>query len=189
MQATLIPHPLTPCAAVDRIEVKVERVSEGGLVLSYSLFGALDEIRVPEVKPGPASGPTDELWKHSCFEAFIRNADDDGYLELNFTMSGEWAAYRFSGYRLGMTPANVSPHAYQGWMGPQPKPLRLEVWIDPGRMKRPDLPASPWRMGLSAVVETMDGAISYWALAHPPGKPDFHHPDSFALILPPPEPA
>ena len=33
-------------------------------------------------------------------------------------------------------------------------------------------------------IEDIDGGISYWALAHPAGKPDFHHPDSFALILP-----
>ena len=38
-------------------------------------------------------------------------------------------------------------------------------------------------------MKDVDGGISYWALAHPPGKPDFHHPDSFALTLPPPEPA
>ncbi len=47
----------------------------------------------------------------------------------------------------------------------------------------------PWMLGVSAVVETKEGSLSYWALAHPPGKPDFHHPDSFALTLPPPEPA
>ena len=29
------------------------------------------------------------------------------------------------------------------------------------------------------------GGISYWALAHPPGKPDFHHADGFALELSP----
>jgi hypothetical protein len=37
------------------------------------------------------------------------------------------------------------------------------------------------RLGLSAVIEDIDGRLSYWALKHPPGKPDFHHPDSFAL--------
>ena len=37
---------------------------------------------------------------------------------------------------------------------------------------------------LSAVIETTDGAMSYWALAHPSAKPDFHHPDSFVLDLP-----
>ena len=37
-----------------------------------------------------------------------------------------------------------------------------------------------------AVIEAVDGSVSYWALAHPAGKPDFHHPDGFALQLPPP---
>jgi hypothetical protein len=43
----------------------------------------------------------------------------------------------------------------------------------------------PLRLGLSAVIEETSGRKSYWALAHPPGKPDFHHPDCFALELPP----
>jgi hypothetical protein len=38
-----------------------------------------------------------------------------------------------------------------------------------------------WRIGLAAVIEEASGHKSYWALAHPPGKADFHHPDSFAL--------
>ena len=37
------------------------------------------------------------------------------------------------------------------------------------------------RIGLAAVVEEKSGALSYWALRHAPGKPDFHHPDAFAL--------
>ena len=43
---------------------------------------------------------------------------------------------------------------------------------------------SAWRLGLSAVIEETGGRLSYWALAHPPGKPDFHHSDCFALELP-----
>jgi hypothetical protein len=31
------------------------------------------------------------------------------------------------------------------------------------------------------VIEEKSGLLSYWALKHPPGKPDFHHPDAFAL--------
>ena len=38
-------------------------------------------------------------------------------------------------------------------------------------------------LGLSAVIEDRDGALSYWALRHPAGKPDFHHADAFALAL------
>jgi hypothetical protein len=49
--------------------------------------------------------------------------------------------------------------------------------------------ALPWDrsgpVGLSAVIEEADGTISYWAVAHPDGKADFHHRDCFALMLPP----
>jgi hypothetical protein len=38
-----------------------------------------------------------------------------------------------------------------------------------------------WRIGLAAVIEETSGRKSYWALAHPLGKADFHHSDSFAL--------
>jgi hypothetical protein len=38
-------------------------------------------------------------------------------------------------------------------------------------------------IGLSAVVEATDGSLSYWALAHAPGRPDFHHAHSFGLEL------
>ena len=50
------------------------------------------------------------------------------------------------------------------------------------------LAGSPMFIGCDVVVpftviEELDGTKSYWALAHPPGKPDFHHPDCFALTL------
>ena len=51
----------------------------------------------------------------------------------------------------------------------------------------PDLPPAALKLGLSAVIEEIDGTKSYWALAHAPGPPDFHHPDCFALQLPAPE--
>jgi hypothetical protein len=40
-------------------------------------------------------------------------------------------------------------------------------------------------VGLSAVVEDLNDSLSYWALKHPPGKPDFHHSDNFALQIEP----
>jgi hypothetical protein len=41
-----------------------------------------------------------------------------------------------------------------------------------------------WELGLSAVLEEKDGTKSYWALAHPREKPDFHDPGCFAARLP-----
>ena len=43
---------------------------------------------------------------------------------------------------------------------------------------------SNWELGLSAVLEEKDGTKSYWALAHPAEKPDFHAPDCFVAKLP-----
>ena len=45
--------------------------------------------------------------------------------------------------------------------------------------------ASPLHLGVSAVIRQRDGGVSYWALTHPPAKADFHHPDSFSLVLGP----
>jgi len=45
------------------------------------------------------------------------------------------------------------------------------------------LRADARRVALSAVIEAPDGALSYWALRHAPGKPDFHHAEAFALSL------
>lgn len=50
----------------------------------------------------------------------------------------------------------------------------------------PDLAGDgPWSMGISTIIEEGNGRKSYWALAHPQGKADFHHPDSFAAELAP----
>jgi tRNA modification GTPase len=54
--------------------------------------------------------------------------------------------------------------------------LELEALIALGEEARLSL-------ALSSVVESAQGELSYWALRHPAGKPDFHHPDSFALEL------
>lgn len=180
MRVVLSPHPDTPSTAIDRVEVEIER-GEASLSLRYQLFGDLSRFRAPDFEN---RGRTDGLWKRTCFEAFVKPEGGEDYLECNFA-GLRWATYRFSGYREGMTEAAVEPAVIEGsalgdW---------LSVGIETGRFARPDLPAPDWRVGLSAVIEDVDGGISYWALAHPPGKPDFHHPDSFVLNLPPPEPA
>jgi hypothetical protein len=42
--------------------------------------------------------------------------------------------------------------------------------------------------GLAVVVEELSGALSYWALAHPLPRPDFHHADGFRFALAAPVP-
>ena len=138
------------------------------LTLRFVMEGMADVV----VPPPAASLRTDELWRRTCFEAFV--GDGAGYFELNFAPSSEWAAYRFDGYREGMRPAELEPRI-EVQRGPDAIELRATV---------SGLPEGGWRVGLTAVVEETGGRLSYWALAHPPGRPDFHNADCFALELP-----
>jgi hypothetical protein len=175
MRRTLIRHPDSPCAAVSRIEVEVARPRTGVLALRYLVVARTGDLHLP---PPTAPIRTDELWRRTCFEAFLREPQGEAYREVNLAPSTQWAAYGFDGYRKGMRPAD-------GFDAPH---IRLRMTADGFELHAAmELAAAPCRLGLSAVIEEADGRISYWALAHPPGKPDFHHADCFALELPAPE--
>ena len=173
MHRALILHPTSRCAAASRIDVDASRSRAGLLALRYSIGGKISSIRMP---PHASPARADNLWQRTCFEAFVRVGDDPGYVEFNFSPSGEWAAYRFTRWREGMANLEI------------PQPPRIETVATESRYTahvelRLDLPPSPWCLALTAVIEEADATKSYWALAHPPGKPDFHHADGFALDL------
>lgn len=170
MRRALTRHPTTPCPAVETIEVEAARAAAGGLALHYRLRGALGDLVVPP--PAAAPARTDGLWEHTCFEAFV-SLGGDGYLEFNIAPSGQWAAYRFDGYRQGMTPLEIDPPRVE-----VARASRLDVRVD---LALP--PAGPVRLGLTAVIEAADGGLSYWALAHSPGPPDFHRAETRVLAL------
>jgi len=175
MRRTLIIHPGSRCVAAKRVEVEIALPRPGNLVLEYIVTGQLSELRIP-----PVTSPTraDELWQHTCFEAFVRAATDPSYYEFNFAPSTQWAAYRFAGYRNGMSLADEIPTP-QFKVQSDGASFRLQTAIELGSLS--GLPRdAAWRVGVSAVIEEADGRKSYWALAHPPGKPDFHHSDGFA---------
>lgn len=181
MSASLRLHPNQPAAPAITVEAHATRPRADRLELRYVVTGAVGELLIPALTE---TARVDELWKHTCFEAFLRPGDGDAYVELNFAPSRQWAAYGFDGYRAGMrTAGDVAPVDIEVQISDQ----RLELSV---RLQTPDwLDGRTWRVGLSAVIETENGEKSYWALAHPPEKPDFHHPDSFALDLPPAESA
>jgi hypothetical protein len=146
------------------------------VLLTFKVEGA-EALRLPEWK---TPGRRDELWKTTCFELFLRPVGSDDYFEFNLSPSSEWAAYHFTDYRQGMANLNLQVEPYVD-RGMPPDDFVIEADVDLS-----DVPGSALRMGLSAVIEEIDGTKSYWALRHPPGdKPDFHHPDCFAVELPP----
>ena len=175
MRQSLRRHPNSLCCASVHIEVEVARPNADRLALSYFVAGEMSEIRMPPVM---ASERSDELWRHTCFEAFVRASSGAGYYEFNFAPSTQWAAYRFSSYRSGMcVAAEISAPPIETQSGPDH--YTLQVSLELNCLSK--LPRDPsWRLGLSALIEDTSGRMSYWALAHPPGKPDFHHTDCFA---------
>jgi hypothetical protein len=166
----LICHPDTPAKCSESLEVETGW-QDGMLWLRFHLECELAALELPLPKqPGRCDG----LWNRTCFEAFIGGAL---YSEFNFSPSSEWAAYDFSGYREGMR-ARVIERDPRIGLDASESHFALEALFDPA-----DLAGN---LALSAVIEEVDGTKSYWALAHPPGKPDFHHPACFAATLPPP---
>lgn len=168
-------HPASAGQAARRIVVTIDRRGDAhGLAVHYRVQADLDRLLLPT--PGPP-GRTGGLWRHTCFEAFLQPAGEEGYLEFNFSPSGAWAAYGFEGRRQGMRDFEL------------PGPPRIDCSLGAGQLDlRVALPAGPLpdgpaRLGLSAVVEDRDGALAWWALTHPAGPPDFHDPESFTLQL------
>ena len=171
---TLACHPQTSSPSVRGIDVVVGVAPGGSLTLAFALKGDLSGLHIPEPRPSRrASG----LWRHTCFEAFVMAGEGPGYREFNFSPSGEWAVYAFRGYRDGgELELEQGPGVVVCTTADR---LELDAEIRPNLLP----PGRSLRLGLSAVVEDAGGVLSYWALRHPPGKPDFHHTDAFALPL------
>jgi hypothetical protein len=124
------------------------------------------------------AGSADGLWQHTCFEAFVANGES-GYREFNFAPSGEWAAYAFTDYRLRDST----------WQAAQSPRITTQRDAESFELSA-TLPAALFPtdtatllLGLTAVIETTDGMLSYWALKHPGERPDFHLREGFCLRI------
>ena len=173
MHFDLVPHPTTPPAnPIFKVWATVELSASFGLMATANIWFAVQAPVSRFVMPvADEPSRTDELWKTTCCEAFLRVAGGYTYREWNFAPSGQWAAYDFQNYRDGMTKPDVGAPPY----------VRVEdnlTWWTLGATIAVETGKS-WDVNLTAVLEERDGTKSYWALAHPPEKPDFHMPDCF----------
>jgi len=168
-------HSDTKSRAVERIEAEIG-LTEGVLSIGYQVVGYPDRIVLPPPQPPKRQ---DELWRRTCCELFLGATGSDDYYEFNFSPSSAWAAYRFTGYRAGMSAAEVSGPQIVVEHNADSFSLRTQIAV----RECPGLKGD-YRCAIACVIEEQGGAISYWALRHEAGKPDFHHHNAFALALP-----
>jgi len=175
----LIRHPgSSPAGVARRVDVEISASRDGGLRLRYFVDGDVRRIVVP---PATASQPTDGLWQHTCFEAFIAGQGSTAYCEFNFSPSTQWAVFGFTSYREGMAPLGrtLPPQVVASITDD-----RIAVEAVVPRETLLGLPGGPLlRLGLAAVIERTDRGLSYWAITHPGERPDFHDPAGFVLEI------
>lgn len=181
IQHVLQLHPDFTCRPVSAVAVEIERGPSGSLGpdtlrLVYSVTGDIDLLKLSA--PTTAER-TDNLWKTTCFEAFIRPGDAPDYLEFNFSPSTAWAAYGFTGEREGMRDLDL-PAIPRISTSRTAEGYQLEVLLELPTAEFPTDRA--WRVGLTAVIEDVDGAVAFWALSHAT-PPNFHNRDTWMCEL------
>ncbi len=163
---------LKPFTAIDDIEVhgRIEAVGDQ-LIVEFLLKDPQNRIE-DSLRPGQWKTweRADELWKTTCFEAFIGVQGEARYWELNLSPAlQKWNLYSFDGYRSPQPPrtsdtlelASIAATANSLTCG-------LHAKIALNRLEA----------SLNAVIRTREG-VNYFALKHAGLKPDFHLRESF----------
>ncbi|WP_330661581.1 hypothetical protein [Erythrobacter sp.] len=159
---------------IKAITARIEATATG-CEARFRLEGNVGAIRMPEAAP-PLR--TDGLWKTTCFEIFWQPIGDTPYREFNLSPSGRWAAYDFAAFREGMRDAPVDAISISTASSSEGGSQNLELIANIAAELD-----DPAQVALSAVLEHAGGALQYWALAFPPGQPDFHSEACRQLIV------
>ena len=145
------------------------------LTVRYELRGELAAVALP----GGAEPPLRRhgLWEETCLEFFLAPKNSPRYWEFNLSPAGDWNVYAFESYRRGMQeePAFATlPFK----VGQAPAALVLSLQVDLAGL----IPTGEnLEAAISAVIRGQDGGVTYWALAHPGPKPDFHRREAFLI--------
>lgn len=149
----------------------------------FRLSGDLSSILWPVRGFNPRR--RDRLWEHTCFEIFLNPEKQEPYWEVNFSSSGDWAVYQFTGCRTAMA---VEERIQNITVSLVDESAQSKEWL--ATLSLPDVIKTDQHLtcGLSCVIEAHDRQKTYWALSHPGAKPDFHNQESFIISIAPPLP-
>lgn len=108
----------------------------------------------------------------TCFEMFLNPTGHKQYYEFNFSLEAAWNVYHFTGYRFPQPPTPTQDFEIESlsW-----KSKQLSVVL------KNKSPFQKFDVGLTAVIKNKKNQITYFALKHESGKPDFHLAGGFTL--------
>ncbi|WP_309739285.1 MULTISPECIES: DOMON-like domain-containing protein [unclassified Chamaesiphon] len=147
------------------------------LSIVYHLQGNLETLIIPSAHPTPSRKFA--LWESTCFEFFIGVPGNANYWEFNLSPAGDWNVFTLDDYRQGLQnelaftalPLSIDRSATS---------LVLKSIVDLSKI----FPAAPeLELSVTAVIESSQHELSYWALTHPGTVADFHRRDSFVLKI------
>lgn len=165
-RCTLHPHPSNADTIADTIAVEIQgRSHVTRLIVDFG-----DEtggLRLPEGQLDP-----ERLWEHTCVELFASRTEGPGYVEWNFSPTGQVTRFTFSAYRERVVTdvfdsVSVLVERHVG---------RTRVIVE-GEL----VPEQTRAAAVTAVVRGPDGHCAHWAITHPRVQPDFHDSAGFTL--------
>ena len=166
-----------PASALPKFHItgEIER-TENRLSIRYVVTGEIDSILLPTLVKSPSR--KHDLWKATCFEFFIAIKDQPQYWEFNMSPSNNWNVYAMDAYRQ----VNMREEVAFTQLPFEFKKTNAEILLDISVDLNPILQHDQvLQIGITTIIQTMDGNESYWALAHPGQQADFHLRDSFIM--------
>jgi hypothetical protein len=172
----LIPLPASATLQI-HITGKIKRL-ENQLSIRYEVQGEMDKL----LFPAPTESPTrkDDLWKSTCFEFFIAIQDQPHYWEFNMSPSANWNVYAMDAYRQVNMREESAFTQLPFEFSKASTEYSLDISVDLSPIIQPE---NILQVGITTIIQAMDGNETCWALAHPGQQADFHLRESFLIEL------
>lgn len=116
---------------------------------------------------------SDELWRGTCVELFIRNPEEEAYTEINCAPDGRCQTMAFSEYR-----ASVSREIITSQMA-----LSLEKSDQSAQVliQLSGVEIEGKEIGVAVITADNQGNRLFWGIDHWGGSPDFHRWENFVV--------
>lgn len=174
---SLIPYEPQSAPATE-VQIELNQTAES-LFVSYRIQKGLSLLDLGS--PTPHKERVMKLWEKTCFELFIKN-ESDSYVEFNFSPNFEWNCFYFAkkGDALTEWPRMNRPSTEIL--------LSIDHYFLVAELRKELFPPGFFdgvhelSIGLSSVIKTKTGGLSYWALSHHDSRPNFHDFRSFIRL-------